>query len=501
MRQLTGLDASFLYLETANAPMHISGLSIYEQSTAPGGKVRFKEIIENTRNRILGLPVMTQKLLNVPMSLDHPYWVTDGAFDPEFHIRHIALPKPGDWRQLCILISRLHARPLDRDRPLWEMYIIEGLDNVEGVPKKSFAVFSKTHHAAIDGTSGMEMTAAMHDLSPDYQRSPQPATIKVDSRPSPLELVLRAQLNTIRKPFHFVSVARNTVPSLTRAVAGLSRGNLTRVTNVPRTRFNGQVSPHRVFDAINVSLNDAKKIKNSVDGATVNDVAISIVGGALRKYLEAHQELPEQSLAAMAPINVRSDKDSTGGNIVSTMTVLVRSDIADPRERLKAVHESTRQAKEYNNAIGAKAMTDYTQFIPSMLTAQAARLASRWGLANRMNPAFNCVITNVPGPPIPLYNTGAKMVATYGTGPVQDGLGLFHVIGSYCGQFMISATCDREMMPDPAFYRQCLQTSFDELLASARAKPKAASSAQKKNVSRSKSKSARAGKSRKVAAT
>jgi diacylglycerol O-acyltransferase len=490
MRQLTGLDASFLYAETPNSPMHISGLSIYDQSTAPGGKVRFKDIIENTNNRLMGLPVMTQKLMMVPMSLDHPYWVTDGAYDPEFHIRHIALPKPGDWRQLCIVISRLHARPLDRAHPLWELYIIEGLDNVEGVPKGSFAMFSKTHHAAIDGTSGMELTAATHDLSPDYKSGHKSTTISVDNEPSSLELMLRSQLNNIRKPFNFVSVARNTVPGMAKVVAGLSRGQLSRVKDVPRTRFNGGVSPHRVFDAISVPLDDVKKIKNSVTGATVNDAAITIVGGALRKYLAAHNELPGQSLAAMAPINVRSDKDKAGGNIVASMTVQVRSDIEDPLERLQAVHEGSSKAKVLTNAIGAKAMTDYTQFIPSMLTAQAARLASRWGLANRMSPSFNCVITNVPGPPIPLYNTGANMVANYGTGPVQDGVGLFHVISSYCGQFVISATSCRVMMPDPAFYRQCLQDSFDELLAAANTKSAATARAKSKRPARPKRKSA-----------
>ena len=223
-----------------------------------------------------------------------------------------------------------------------------------------------------------------------------------------------------------------------------------------------------------------KSIKNSVAGATVNDAAITIVGGALRKYLQSYDELPAQSLAAMAPVNIRSDKDAAGGNIVATMTVQVRSDIAEPLERLKAVHESSSKAKELTNAIGAKAMTDYTQFIPSVLTAQAARLASRWGLANHMNPAFNCVITNVPGPPIPLYNTGAKMVANFGTGPVQDGLGLFHVIGSYCGQFTVSATSCRVMMPDPDFYRQCLQDSFDELFNMANASLNAATGKSKK---------------------
>tara|TARA_A100000171_G_scaffold16899_1_gene15396 strand:+ start:28027 stop:29412 length:1386 start_codon:yes stop_codon:yes gene_type:complete len=451
-------------METANAPMHISGLGIYDQSTVPGGKLRFKEIIDNVQNRMLALPTMTQRLMTVPFEMDHPYWVTDGTFDAEFHIRHIALPKPGDWRQLCILVSRLHSRPLDRSRPLWEMYVIEGLDNVEGCPKGSFAMFTKTHHAAVDGTSGAEMTMAVHDLSADYRRERHPVVINVDNRPSTAELMLRSSLNTIRKPFNFLSVARNTVPGMAKVVVQLSRGNLRRVKNVPRTRFNGSVSPHRVFDAINVPLDDVKKIKNVVAGATVNDAAICIVAGAMRKYLAAHDELPEESLAAMAPINVRSDKDKAGGNIVAAMTVLMRSDIECPMERLQAVHEASSDAKEFSNAIVAKAMTDYTQFIPSMLTAEAARLASRWGLVNRINPQFNCVITNVPGPPIPLYSTGAKLVANYGTGPVGDGLGLFHVIGSYCGQFVISATSCRLMMPDPAFYRQCLQDSFDDML-------------------------------------
>ncbi|MDH3992758.1 MAG: wax ester/triacylglycerol synthase family O-acyltransferase [Gammaproteobacteria bacterium] len=469
MRQLTGLDASFLYLETANAPMHISGLGIYDQSTAPGGKLRFKEIIDNVHNRILALPTMTQRLMTVPFELDHPYWVTDGTFDPEFHIRHIALPRPGDWRQLCILVSRLHSRPLDRSRPLWELYVIEGLDNVEGCPRGSFAMFSKTHHAAIDGTSSVEMSMATHDLSPDYEREPHPAVINVDNRPSAAELMLRSSINNVRKPFNFISVARNTVPGMAKAVAQLSRGKLTRVRHIPRTRFNGSVSPHRVFDAISVPLDDVKKIKNAVSGATVNDAAICIVAGAMRKYLAAHDELPEESMAAMAPVNVRSDKDKAGGNIVASMTVSMRSDIEDPIERLQAVQEGSSKAKELTNAIGAKAMTDYTQFIPSMLTAEAARLASRLGLMNRISPQFNCVVTNVPGPPVPLYSTGAQLVATYGTGPVLDGLGLFHAIGSYCGQFMISATSCRDMMPDPAFYRQCLQESFEELLAAANA--------------------------------
>ena len=453
--------------------MHISGLCIYDQSTAPGGKVRFKQIIENTVQRIRRVESLTRRLVTVPLGLDHPYWVTDGTFDPEFHIRHIALPKPGDWRQLCILVARIHARPLDRSRPLWEMYVIEGLNDVEGYPEGCFAIFTKMHHAAVDGASGMEITAATHDLSPDLALQLEPAALAVDRQPGKLGLVVRSQINAIKQPFRFISVARNTVPGFAKLYSGLRSGELSRVTEIPRTRFNEKASPHRVFNAVTFPLADIKAIKNAVEGATVNDVAITIVGGALRKYLEAKEELPDDSLAALAPINVRSKTEKgAGGNVVSQMTVQVRSDIENARERLEAVHDGTARAKAYSNAVGAKTMTDYTQFIPSTLTAQAARLASRWGLLNQMKPMYNCVITNVPGPQVPLYNTGARMIANFGTGPVQDGLGLFNVIGSYCGDFTISATACREMMPDPEFYGQCLQDSFGDLWEATRPRPR-----------------------------
>lgn len=481
MRQLTGLDASFLYLETRNAPMHIGGLSIYDPATAPGGKIRFKQVVENFSSRVHRVPAMTSRLVTVPLRLDHPYWVSDGTFDPEFHVRHIALPAPGDWRQLCILISRIHARPLDRNRPLWEAYVIDGLDNVEGYPKGCFAVFTKMHHAAIDGASGVEINAVMHDLSPEPAAVDEIQAFTVDTTPSSAELLVRAQLNTVKIPFRFAGIAKNTAPSLIKAATGVVTGKLSRVSNIPRTRFNSNVSPHRVIDALRVDFEDVRKIKNAFKPATVNDVALTIVGGALRKYLESKGELPEQSLAAMAPINVRTeDKLGTAGNQVSQMTVRLYSDIEDARERLQAVHEGTRNAKELTHAIGAKTMTDYTQFIPSTLTASAARLASSWSLANRFSPVYNCVVTNVPGPPVPLYCTGAKMLSSFGTGPVLDSVGLFQAISTYCGEFAITFTACRDMMPDPAFYRECLQASFDEL------KQAAGSSEQTKTAKRKK---------------
>lgn len=468
MQQLSGLDASFLYLETANSPMHIGGLGIYDPATAPGGAVGFKQILENTLRRAGRVAAMNNVLVEVPMGLDHPYWKSDGPFDPEFHIRHIALPKPGDWRQLCIQVSRLHARPLDRARPLWEFYIIEGLDNVEGYPPGCFAVVSKMHHAAIDGASGVEISAAIHDLSPDYDTNMHRDPVYKDRRPGNIELLWRSQINTIKTPLRVFEVAKNTVPGFARMVTGLARGKLKRVTDIPRTRFNSTVSPYRVFDAVEFDLKDLKRIKNAVAGVTLNDVALSICGGGLRRYLDSKGELPEASLAAMAPINVRSrDQEGTAGNQVSQMTVRIGSNIGDPIERLREVNAGTATAKELTNAIGAKTMTDYAQFIPSTLTASAARLSSRLALANRIKPAYNCVITNVPGPQIPLYFTGAKMLSNFALGPPVDGMGLFHGLLSYCGKFNIGVSSCREMMPDPAFYAQCLRESFEELLEAA----------------------------------
>jgi len=468
LQQLTGLDASFLYLETANSPMHIGGISIYDPSTAPDGMVGFKQILANVLQRAHRVKSFNDVLVEVPLKLDHPYWKSDGPFDPEFHIRHIALPKPGDWRQLCIQASRLHARPLDRARPLWEMYVIEGLDNLKGYPSGCFAVLTKIHHAAIDGASGVEIASAIHDLSPDYTIKDANDAVVNERNASDLELIWRSQLNNIKTPGRIFEVAKNTLPGFAKALTGLARGRLKRITNIPRTRFNTNVSPHRVFDAIEVDLEQIKFIKDSVPYITVNDVALAICGGALRKYLQSKNELPERSLVAMAPINIRTqDKLGTAGNQVSQMTVSVASHIEDPIERLKEVNTGTANAKELTNAIGAKSMTDYAQFVPSTLTASAARLSSKLGLANRARPSYNCVITNVPGPQVPLYFTGARMLSSYGIGPAIDGLGLFHALGSYCGRFNIAVSACREMMPDPAFYAECLTESFNEMLSAA----------------------------------
>ncbi|MDO8290564.1 MAG: wax ester/triacylglycerol synthase family O-acyltransferase [Parvibaculum sp.] len=464
MEQLSAMDASFLYFETPNAPMHIGSVAIYDQSTVKGGILGFKEILKNYEARLHMARSFRQRVVRVPLSLDHPYWLEDPDFDLEYHVRHIALPKPGDWRQLCIQVARLHARPMDTTRPLWEFTVIEGLDNVEGLPKGSFAVVAKVHHAAIDGVSGAEMTAAIHDLDINAVPTPPAKPWVAERMPNAVELLSRTSVNNVRQPFKLAQVVVQSVPALARLGIGLSAGKLKRVGTVPRTRFNGKVSPHRVFDGRSFKLSDIRAIKNAVPGATVNDAVIAIVGGALNKYLSAHHELPKDSLIAMAPISVRpKDQQKAAGNQVSAMSVAVRSDIADPLARLQAVFESTTNSKEMTNAIGASTLTDYSQFIPSTVAGLAARLYTNLGLANRITPFFNTVITNVPGPQVPLYMTGARLVTQFGLGPILDGMGIIHPIFSYCGEITISFTSCREMMPDPDFYAQCIEDSFNEL--------------------------------------
>jgi diacylglycerol O-acyltransferase len=464
MHQLSGMDSSFLYMETGNTPMHIGSLAIYDQSTAPGGNVSFKEILQFFDERLHKARAFRQRLARVPLSLDHPYWIEDPDFDLEFHVRHIALPAPGDWRQLCIQAARLHARPLDRNKPLWEAYVIEGLDNVAGVPKGSFALVTKIHHAAIDGVSGAEISAAIHDLAPDSDVAGPNEPWVAERMPTGIELLTRSAAKSIASPLKFGKLLYRSAPSLGKVAVGLATKQLKLPTGAPRTRFNRNVSPHRVFTGRAFDLKEIKAIKNSQEGTTVNDVVVSICGGALRHYLQDKNELPSESLVAMAPMSARpADKQQAAGNLVTAMSLPIRSDIADPLERLIAVSKESKEAKKLTYTMGPHLAADAAEFLPSTVSGQVVRTFADLGLVERVPPIVNTVITNVPGPNIPLYSMGSRMVATFGLGPIVHGLGLFQPVLSYNDTITISAVADRSMMPDPAFYGECLQRAYDEL--------------------------------------
>lgn len=470
MQQLSAQDASFVYLETPHTPMHIGSVGLYDPSTAPGGFVRFKDILNFVGSRLAGARSFRQRLVRVPFDLDHPYWIEDPEFDLEFHVRHIALPKPGDWRQLCIQVARLHSRPMDMTKPLWEFTVIEGLDNIEGLPPGCFALVSKVHHAAIDGMSGVEMSAAVHDLDASMTPLTGEDQWRAEHMPGVADLLARSYFNSLIQPMRVMETIGRSLPGMAKLTAQVGRGDVSirNARPAPKTRFNGKVSAHRVWDAVPFPLADIRAIKGAVPDATVNDVILAIVGGALRGYLGDKGELPKDPLTAMAPISVRGDGEKAAlGNLVSAMVVGLGTQIDDPLERLRFVHDEAVNSKAMTNAVGAKTLADYSQLIPSGLAGLAARLYTRVGAANAHAPAFNCVVTNVPGSRVPLYFCGAKMVAMYGTGPVFDGMGLINPVYSYGDTIAVSFTCDREMMPDPDVYAAALRASFAALKTAA----------------------------------
>lgn len=477
MEQLSGQDASFVYLDTPNTPMHIGSVGIYDPSTAPGGFVRFKDILAHVESRLDKARSFRQKLVRVPFDLDHPYWIDDPNFDLEYHVRHIALPQPGDWRQLCIQVARLHARGMDLSKPLWEFNIVEGLDNIEGLPKGCFALVAKVHHAAIDGMSGVELSAAVHDIEPLPVDRSAKTKWKGEHEPAVTEMLMRTWMNSVTQPVRFAKTLAQTVPGAARLIREVAGGDvsLKGAKMAPQTILNGKVSPHRVWDSTVLPLAGIRAIKDRIEGATVNDVILTVIGGGLRKYLQQRKALPKDSLTAMAPISVRAEGEKEAmGNLVSAMLVQLGTHIEDPMERLAYVRKEALNSKAMTNAVGARTLTEYSQFIPSGLAGLGARLYSRLGVSNLHSPVFNVVATNVPGPRVPLYFAGAKMVRMMGTGPIFDGMGMINAIYSYGPDIAISFTSDRDMIPDPANYAAALKAAYEELLgATPKAAPKA----------------------------
>ncbi len=466
MQQLSPLDASFVYAETARTPMHIGSVAIYDPSTAPNGFVRFKDILAFIESRLPGARAFRQRLIRVPLDLDHPYWIEDPEFDLEFHVRHMALPKPGDARQLAILVARLHARPLDMTKPLWELNVVEGLDNIEGLPPGCFALILKVHHAAVDGVSGVEMVNALHDLEAHPAPASAPDDWKPENMPRVADLLTRSYLSSLIQPMRVAETLGRSLPGMSRLGEQLRKGKvrLPGGRPIPRTRLNGKVGPHRVWDTVMLPLDEIRAIKDVVPGATVNDVVLSIVGGGLRAWLSARGELPSESLTAMAPISVRSEGEAgTAGNRVSAMVVALGSHLEHPLERLRLVHQDAVNSKALTEAVGAKALSELGQLMPAALAGLGARLYTELGLVNTHAPSVNCVVTNVPGSKLPLYFCGSRMVSMAGMGPVFDGMGLINAVYSYAGLVSLAFTAERDMMPDPEIYAQGLRSSFEAM--------------------------------------
>lgn len=468
MQRLTGLDATFLYMETPTNHMHVASTVIIDPSTAPGG-YSFEKARALVENRLPLLPPFRRRLKEVPFGLHHPIWIEDPDFDLDYHVRRSALPSPGGLKELAEFAADVMGRPLDRSRPLWEMYIVEGLENGH------VAVVSKTHHAAIDGVSGAELTVNLLDLTPEPAVVPPPEPPwKPDRVPSDVEMVGYALNSLARQPLRAIKATRRTV----EMALNLRRRN--RQPDVkappapfqaPKTFFNTGITPQRRFVMTEMALDDVKQVKNAL-GGTVNDVVLAICAGGLRRWLADRHELPGEDLVGFVPISVRTeDQKGALGNRVSGMLVRLVTTIEDPVERLTAIREATKDAKEQDKAIGADTLSDWTEFAAPALAARAARLASSLRVWDRLaRPVFNLVISNVPGPNMPLYSAGARVLGIWPMGPVADGSGLNITVMSYMGNVNFGLVAGREIAPDLDKLGGFIDESIEELLKAAGAR-------------------------------
>lgn len=466
MDQLSPQDSQFLYMESEDNLTHVTSISVFDQSTVPGGKVvRFKDILAHIEGRLHMSPLFKRRLVHVPLELDFPYWIDDEHFDLEYHVTHGRLPEPGDWRQFCIHMARYHSRPLDMNRPLWEMFVVEGLDNIDGLPKGSYAIATKIHHAAVDGTAIIDFFGAMADI--DNKGTPaiplNMAKLRRSPKPSLLDMAVRATWHTIRSPIGMTDAVMRSAPSIYRMAQNALRSQKKEKHRVPETRFNTHVSPQKMFDARAFPLADLKAVRKAVPGSTINDVVLAICGGGLRRYLQQHGELPDNSLIAWVPINARQgtgpDADAPGNN-VSSMTAPVFTNVEDPIERLQCIHEATQQSKAAKAGVSARVMVDLSKHVPASTQVIASRLVLRAGVSQRM---CNLFISNVPGPQVPLYMNGALQVGSFGMAPLANGMGLFIATPSYNGQMSFNVTSTRDIMPDIDFFVDCLEHALDDL--------------------------------------
>ena len=471
MQQLSPTDSQMLYIECPEAPNHVAPLMIYDPSTAPGGVVTHKGILETLASRLDIAPTFRRKLVRVPLDIDEPYWVDDSNFDLEYHVRHLALPKPGDWRQLCILVARLVARPLDPSRPLWEMNIIEGLDHLEGYPPGCFAILMKIHHSMVDGKAGAAIINALHDMEPIPIRVQKETTPWVpESAPSPWKLANIGMRRILFKPGHFFKVATRNLPSKVFSKKKKPKKKDKIPLRVPHTPLNGKLTAPRVFDSLNLPLDSFKAIRTLVANSTINDVALAVVGGGMHKYLSAKNQLPHDPLVASVPISVRSKEtveSQTQGNELIIQNIFLHTDIADSQSRFEAITESMQDTKGYISAVGAKSLSDLSTAIPGRVAGLLAHAMSTVADMTGDHLMANTVVTNVPGAQIPLYMNGAKMLYSGGCGPLNAHIGIIHIISSYNGTMGINITACRDLLPDPEFYMQCMKESFDELYTAA----------------------------------
>ncbi len=464
--RLTGLDTSFLHLERDSAHMHVAGCAVFE-----GRAPAYEDVVDEIVSRLHLVPRYRQRLAFVPLSQGRPVWVDDPHFKVTYHVRHTALPRPGGDDELKRLAGRVFSQALDRSRPLWELWLVEGLAG------DRFALLSKTHHALVDGISGVDIATVLFDASPDpmpvappdHEWVPRPL-------PSKAQLLADALVERATVPAEIVRGVRATARG-PRQVAGRVGEGLVGIgalafaglQSAPPSPFNVRIGPHRRFTWVRGELDEYKAIKNSL-GGTVNDAVLAVVAGGLGRYMRLHGEPTDGVvLKAMVPVSVRADVERGAlGNRVAAMWAPLPVGTMDPVQRLLMVSRSMDGIKESGQAVGAQVLTGLSGFAPATIMAQAARLQARQRL-------FNVVVTNVPGPQIPLYVLGSELEAIYPMVPLAENTALGIAIMSYNGQLNFGLTADYDALGDIDVLAEELRGSAEEMAAAAGAQAGAAS--------------------------
>jgi diacylglycerol O-acyltransferase / wax synthase len=456
--RLSALDVSFLYLEEPTTPMHVGGLAVFQP---PEEGFDYDRLVKLIEDRIGLVPRYRQKIRSVPGHLANPVWVDDGDFDVTFHVRRSALPRPGSDAQLRELVGRLMSRRLDRNRPLWEMYLVEGLEGGR------IAVITKTHHAMVDGASAVDIGQVILDVTPTPRDVPDDLWMP-QPPPGALGLVAGAVNDLIRRPTAVVDTVRmgvldlrSTATKLVGAVGGLAAAARVAARPAPDTPLNVPIGEQRRFGVARTELDDYKRVRKA-HGGTVNDVVLATVAGALRGWLLSRGESVSSgtTVRAMVPVSVRPEHEQGAlGNRVSSYLVDLPVGEPDPVVRLSQVSFAMKAHKESGQSVGADAIVALSGFAPPTLHSLGARAAN--GFTRRL---FNVVVTNVPGPQFPLYAAGAQMLEMFPVVPLAKGQGLCIGLTSYNGGVYYGLNADRDALPDVDVIGSLLEESLAELV-------------------------------------
>jgi WS/DGAT/MGAT family acyltransferase len=463
MQRLSGLDASFLYLETAAQPLHVCSVLELDTSTIPGG-YSFDGLRAALAERIDAMPQLREKLVDSRFNLDHPVWADDKDFDVDRHLHRIGLPAPGSRRELSEICGHLASLPLDRSRPLWETWVIEGLDGTDARDGGRLAVLTKVHHSAVDGVTGANLMSQLCSTEPD---APAPEPVRGVGDANTIEMAVTGAVRFATRPLRLINAVPMTVNTVIDTVRR-ARSGLTMAAPfaAPQTAFNANVTSHRNVAFAQLDLEDVKVVKNHF-GVKVNDVVMAVVSGVMRKFLLDRGELPQAPLVAMVPVSVHDKSDRPGRNQVSGMFSPLETHIADPVERLKSIADANSVAKQHSSAIGATLLQDWTQFAAPAVFGAAMRVYAASRLSGA-RPVHNLIVSNVPGPQVPLYYLGSRVDAMYPLGPVFHGSGLNITVMSLAGKVDVGIVSCRELLPDLWDMADDFAPALDELLDATR---------------------------------